>query len=215
MRNAMVLGANGYVGKTLTDYLLNNRNYKLVKVLIKKDSRKLKSFNLQKCILDFDNDDAILESFKGIEDFFICMGSEYVKDTEPDDVLNFELPLRFAKLAKQAGVEQVILLNTPYAQVYSKNNVYHLRGKLQDALQALAFKNLAIVLVSGIRKSNKTDSVFRLICSNLLNALSAGYWHKIRPVNVHYVAKGMVKVALMEGSGINYFTTHQIKTISA
>lgn len=211
----MVLGANGYVGRTLTDYLLNNRQYKVVKVLLKKDSRKLKSFNLYKCILDFESDEAILACLQGINDFYICMGSEYVKDTASDDALNFDWPLRLSKLAKQAGVEQVILLNTPFAQVGSANNLYHLRGKLQDALQALAFKNLAIVLVSGIKKSSTSDPVFRLICSNLLNALSAGYWHKIRPVNVHYVAKGMVKAAFMEGTGVNFFTTHQIKTISA
>lgn len=210
----MVLGANGYVGRTLTDYLLNNRQYKVVKALLQKDSRKLKSFNLFKCIVDFNDETAILNSLEGVNDLFICLGSEYVKDAQTDGVLNFELPISIAKLAKQAGVEQVILLNTPFAQVGSNNNLYHLRGKLLEALQALTFKNLAVVLVSGIKKSSTPDPVFRLILSNLINAASFGKWHKVRPVNVHYVAKGLVKAALMEQQGVNFYTTHHIKTIS-
>jgi len=213
MRTALILGSTGKLGRTLTDYLLNNRQYKNIKVLLNKDSRKLISFNLTKIIADFNNANDIKTALKDTDYLFICIGSKYSNDIISDDDADYDVPFKVATLAKEQGVCIVTIVNTPYANPNSHNLYEKKRGLLITNLKELGFKTLNILEVNHIKKGKAIDPMYRLLMSNIFNKITFGFWQTTRPLNVNYVAKAMIKASLAKKEGINYFKPSQIKTL--
>lgn len=215
MQNALVIGCNGTIGKELVNTLLNNRQFKTVIALLNKDTRKLKSMHLIKQIVNFKEDDQkIAEILTNITDVFICMGSNFSDDNlENANEQDYEIPLKFAKLALDKGVRQLLLLNPPLNNV-SNNNYLKLRAKLQTEICKMPFTSIKIFYANGIRKSSSNENFVRLIVSNLINLITFGFWHKIRPIHANYLATAMLKVSRRKTEGIEIFTSHQIKKLA-
>ncbi|MFN4082960.1 MAG: NAD(P)H-binding protein [Bacteroidia bacterium] len=213
MYNILVFGAIGTLGKSLIDHALNNKKIKTVRALIGKDTRKLKSFNLEKAVVDFNNENEIAQAMQNIDYVFLCMGSNYSKDEYTDDELDYFLPLKIAKIAKQAGIKSIIMVNTPFADASSNNIYIKNRGLLQQAIIDLKFFSTSVLQANHIKKSKSADTFLRVIGSNLLNLITAGEWHKRRAINVNYVSRAMIKAALKNAEGVEIYSPHTIKVM--
>jgi uncharacterized protein YbjT (DUF2867 family) len=213
MINVLITGVTGSLGKNLVENALNNRQIKLVRALMFRNTKKIKSVYVDKILAGLNDTQTITDACKDIDTLFICLGSNYSNEKLTDFEEDFTLPLNIATIAKQSGVKQVVMVNTPFANARSNNQYLQNRGKLQQAVIDLQFQSTIIVQASSIRNVKKADIFFRFIGSNILNLLTFGKWHLHRPVNVNKVAKAMITLAIKNQQGLHIYSPHQIRNL--
>lgn len=211
MRNGVVLGSNGTLGRAVIEMLLNNRHFKQVTALLDKDTRKLKSFHVTKAIGNFNEPESFAEFLTGADDLFVCMSSRLSKENvEPMEALDYSIPLNLITFAKKSGVKNIHLVVPPGALEQTTDEYLSARAKLIQETKMLNFDSVNIYLANGVVKATQKDHIIYAILGSILNLITMGYWHKNRPLNVYTLAKVMVQMAVKPNNGFNVFTSHQI-----
>jgi len=218
MRTALVIGASGRVGRSCIEELTINKNYKLVHALVRKPIRKIKNIYLQKHIVDFDNLEEYKELFEGVDDVFCLLHSRFTSfdNTENKAKLNYDYPLALARIAKEKGVKQFILLNPPRKRKSNSGLEAGLRAKLEDEIDALEFESYKIFRVRSVSYdygTNKTVKLFQEYLLHLANVITGGYIQKIMPVDVKRLSRSMVTSAAKANLGKREFEPKHIYKI--
>ena len=114
--NILVTGANGFVGQSLVNNLLNNTEYKVVASVRKIPSRKL---SCEYRIINNLEDKPILTNvFKNIDIVIHAAARVHVMDDKASDPLtefrkvNVEGTLNLARQATEAGVKRFIFISS-------------------------------------------------------------------------------------------------------
>ncbi len=201
MRTALLVGISGNTGKALMDGVLNNRHFKKLIVLTRRENRKLKNIHLKKVVVDFDEMESYVEEFAGVDDVFCLLGTDYISTHRLDDAHMFEYdyPIKIAQTARHSGVKNFFLLNPVNARIESNKEKLRLRAKLELDIKRLEFDNFFIFKVNAIGKPvNIESSLFaaRRGISTLINLVGMGILHKFRPTPANLVANKMIEVAL-------------------
>jgi nucleoside-diphosphate-sugar epimerase len=201
MRSSIIVGISGYTGKALMESLLNNRHFRKIIVLTRRENKRLKNIHLKKVMVDFSNLENYKEDFVEVEDLFCLLGTDYISTVGLEDAQLFEYdyPMAVARVAKIQGVKNFFLLNPSNASAEASEDKLKLRAKLAKDIEALGFENFYLFKVNGIRKPVNVDggmfaikksvgTIFNLVGMGLLDK------YKITPANL--LAKKMVEVAL-------------------
>ena len=105
-KTAIIAGASGLIGRSLTQELLNNTDYHQVIVLVRKPLG-LHHKNLKELSINFD-DLATMEHFPNGDDVFCCLGTTKKKTPDPEDYrkVDYVYCMELAKRAKSKGTQR-------------------------------------------------------------------------------------------------------------
>ena len=198
-RSALVIGASGLIGRNLVFELLKNKEYTKVTVLVRRDM-VIKHDKLNQIMLDFDQ----LENYAGdlqVADVFCCMGSTKAKtpDIESYREVDFEIPLRAAKLAKAQGAKRFILISSLGASLDSSIFYSRLKAELEEAIKAINFEHFFVLrpsLLLGSRKESRPLETVSQYLMRVLNPIFIGPLKQYRAIQGIVAAKAMVNAAL-------------------
>lgn len=198
-RSALVIGASGLIGRNLVFELLKNNKYAKVTVLVRRDM-VIKHEKLNQIMLDFDQ----LENYANelaVEDVFCCMGSTKAKtpDIESYREVDYEIPLRTAKLAKAQGAKRFILISSLGASLDSSIFYSRLKAELEEAVKTINFKHFFVLrpsLLLGSRMESRPLETVSQYLMRVLNPLFIGPLKKYKAIKGIVVAKAMVNAAL-------------------
>lgn len=190
---AIVIGATGATGEFLVDQLLEDKDYKTVTVFVRRSIGK-EHPKLVEQIVDFSN----IESFKELivgDVFFSCLGTTLKAAGSEENQLkiDFDIPAKFASLAKENGVSSVVLLSAYGASAQSKIFYSQIKGKLEDKIAELNFEQY-IIFRPGLLLRTGTDRLGEKIMVPVLNVLnSIGILKKYKPLPTALLAEKLVK----------------------
>ena len=215
MRNALIVGISGSIGHALLENLLNNRHYKNVVILTRRESRRFKNIHIQSVVVNFSELEDVKFAFEKVEDVFCLLGKEFINTTGLKDADQFEydVPLKIAKMADEAGVKNFFLLNNTKANLQSINPLFQLRGQLQQEIEKLSFTKLYVFKVNGISSSVRIDSSIYNIKKTLggvLNKIGLGFYDKIFFTPANILAEKMVFAAVNDDSSRKEFLPRDI-----
>ncbi len=217
-RTAVLLGASGLTGSYCLRGLVGVREYSRVVLLV----RKKLSFDetaagesgthadkVEQIAMDLGEMTA--GNFTGVNDVFCALGTTIAKagSQAAFRAVDYELAMRAARAAKEAGVEQFLLVSSVGADPGSSNFYLRTKGELERDLASLKFTALHIFrpgLLLGQRQEFRLPEAFAQRIGPLLNPLMMGPLRKYRSVRAKTVGDAMVAAALRGGSGI--FTYH-------
>lgn len=197
MRKALLVGISGRLGSALLDALLADIKYKGVTVLTRYEGKRLKNIHLKVVRVNFSNIEAYLDSFEGVDDVFCLLGSDFINTNNISDteLFDYEYPLSIARVAKQAGVQNFILLNSHKAESENNHPKWSKRAALELEVKKLQFENLYIFRVNQIIKSiankNKFLSVRNLFWK-FIQAVSFGKFTNVMPTPANVLAQKMI-----------------------
>lgn len=198
-RTALVIGASGLIGRNLVFELLKNKEYTKVTVLVRRDM-VIKHDKLNQIMLDFDQLGNYATDL-AVADVFCCMGSTKAKtpDIESYREVDFEIPLRTAKLAKAQGAKRFILISSLGASLDSSIFYSRLKAELEEAIKALNFDHFFVLrpsLLLGSRMESRPLETVSQYLMRVLNPIFIGPLKQYRAIQGTVVAKAMMNAAL-------------------
>jgi len=204
-KEAVLLGATGLIGKELVQQLLNHPNYSKITILLRRKS-ELKHPKLIEQIVDFDKPQDWGKLVIG-DELYMAFGTTLKKAGSKENQYKIDVSYQFevAKAAFNNGVKKLLLVSSSGAN--SKSSVFynHLKGQLEDKLQAFNFEKKIIIrpsLLIGERPEKRAMEKFGIKLLNLLNLINLANKYKAIPGSI--VAKAMINLANIENAKEEY-----------
>ncbi|HEY8916679.1 MAG TPA: NAD(P)H-binding protein [Chitinophaga sp.] len=198
---ALIIGATGATGKDLVNVLLNDPAYTEVVIFVRR-AGAISHPKLTEILTDFDKLEAIAGSIKG-DVWFSCLGTTLKTAGSKDKQLHidYEIPLKFAELARANGVSRVVLLSAYGAAANSKLFYSQIKGKLEEGIDSLAFDQY-IIFRPGLLLRKGSDRAGERLMAGVLNFLNGfGLIRKFRPLPTSILAEKLAKAPKVFGTG--------------
>lgn len=198
---ALIIGATGATGKDLVNVLLQNADYSEIVIFVRRSSGITHS-KLKEIITDFDKPEQVAEFING-DVLFSCLGTTLKSAGSKDKQwhIDYEIPLRFAEIAKRNGVSSMVLLSAYGASATSRIFYSQLKGKLEDAISKLAFPAY-IIFRPGLLVRKDTDRIVERISAAMLHFLNGlGLIRKFKPMPTIILAEKLAKAPKVFSKG--------------
>lgn len=214
MKTALVLGATGLVGNTLTQKLLDDSRYSKVKIFVRRKP-KIQHAKLETNIVNFDNVDEWKSMLSG-DELFSCMGTT-IKDagTKANQYkVDFEYQFSAAKAASENGVSSYVLVSSAGAKKESSNFYLRIKGELEEKICELAFTNIIVFRPSLLLGKREKFRPGEKIASYIFPFITTiiPFVKKYRPINADTVAEAMINKANSLNDKISIYSLDQIFT---
>lgn len=213
-RKAIVIGATGLIGKQLVELLLNSNDFDLVSIYVRR-ALNIKHEKLEEIVFDFENLDSIHNSLNGT-DLFICLGTTIKVAGSKNQFykVDHDLPLNFAKLAKEKGIENVYLVSSMRSNSKSSNFYLQTKGKLEEDLAALNFKKFIVFrpsMLLGNRTENRTGEKIGQLIMTKLDFLLSGPLKNYKAIDSKKVAASMVAWCMKDYNGFRVISSGEMQ----
>jgi uncharacterized protein YbjT (DUF2867 family) len=193
---ANVIGATGLTGKHLVQLLLENENFKRVRIFVRR-STGLKHPKLEEFIVDFSNTGAWENLLTG-DVLFSALGTtlKQAGSKEKQYEVDFTFNLKFAQKAKGNGIENYALVSSIGAN--AKSNLFYTRikGELDYAVANLGFKNLVILRPSSLTGDRDETRWMEKMSIPVVRFVTKFVFKKYRPIGGKTVAQAMINGVL-------------------
>ena len=213
-RKALVIGATGLIGKSVTQQLLEQEQYESVTVLVRKPL-KVSNEKLQQILVDFDQLPSYETNFK-VDDLYICLGTtiKKAKTKEMFEKVDYHYVVNAVKLAAICRVERVAIVSAIGADSSSTIFYNKVKGKMEDAVQQqVKIKSLYIIrpsLLLGDRDEFRFGEKAAEKLSFIFTPLLKGKLAKYRPVRGEDVAFTMIENVTKGEKGIHIVESNNI-----
>ncbi|MBK9254348.1 MAG: NAD(P)H-binding protein [Saprospiraceae bacterium] len=202
-RIALIFGSSGLVGRELQTFLLDSKEYSLVKSFVRMKS-EVSHPKLQEFLIDFDKPESFIDHLNGTH-LFLSLGTTMAKAGSKDAFrkVDYNYPLTVAKLAKQQRVENVYLVSAVGADPDSSVFYSKVKGELERDILASGFKSVHIFrpsLLLGERSENRAGESVAQKLSGVIGMFSKGPFSKYHPISGKDVAQSIYEVSLKPGT---------------
>ncbi len=207
---ALIIGATGATGKDLVEVLLKDPAYNEVVVFVRR-SVELTHPKLKEVLTDFDDLERISDQISG-DVLFSCLGTtlKAAGSKNKQKHIDYDLPLKFAEIAKMNGVDRMVLLSAYGASAGSKVFYSKIKGLLEDAIAELGFAQY-IIFKPGLLVRKNTDRFVERIAARALYALNGlGILRKFKPLPTAVLAEKLARAPHVFKTGIHVIELNDI-----
>lgn len=210
---AIVLGATGATGKDLINLLIENAHITEIIVLVRKDifipHRKLVVH-----IVDFSSPERWEHLIQG--DFFFSAMGTTLKSAGSKALqwkVDYDYQLLCAQIAKKNNIPVYILVSASNARSNSIFFYSKMKGKLEEAIQALNFSTCIIFRPPILIRSDSDRKGENLAVKIVLLMNKIGLLKNQKPLPTHLLAKSMLQVALSDWKGQHIIEASKISSL--
>lgn len=198
MRSAIVVGATGLVGSTLVKQLCESDEYVAVTVI----ARRALDYSHPKLVVRIKEFDALAESdMEFAHEIFCCLGTTIKKagSREVFEKIDVEYPVQIAAMAKNRGIQHMIVISAMGANEKSFAYYNRVKGKMEKELIDIDLPQLSIVrpsLLVGNRSELRVGEKIGAAVLAVFNPLLIGPLKRYRSIKAEQVALAMIVIAL-------------------
>lgn len=213
MKVALVAGATGAVGKALVYQLLEDTVYAKVVVLVRKPIH-MKHHKLHQVQVNFDQLD-YYKSELGCDDVYCCLGTTIAVAGSKEQFykIDHDYVIQLAKLTKQQGANQFVLVSAMGASASSAIFYNKVKGETEQHLVDITFAKTIIVRPSLLLARRTEVRVGEWIAQKLMKAtrfVFSGPLKKYRAIEVERVAEAMRYYAHKPTTGVFYYSNNEL-----
>ena len=212
---AVVLGASGLTGRLVVQDLLNDDDYKTVRVLVR-NPLAITHPKLQECIVDFnDKKDFAFKMGEG-DAIFSCIGTTQKKVNGDKDLykkIDHDIPVNAADIGIEHHFKKFLIISSVGANEESSNFYLNLKGKTENSLKQFPFESISIFqpsLLNGHRKESRFKEQLAQTMMDLISFLFLGAFRKYHAIGANTVARAMVYASKQNKTGVHYYHYDQI-----
>lgn len=216
MKQALVVGGTGLVGKELVNLLLENQDYEKV-ITISRRQISLDHEKLEQYVMDLSQLETVQHLFS-VDTVFCTLGTTMKKAKSKQQFIkvDFDYPLHVAKLAKSMGVKQFFLVTAMGANQHSPFFYNQVKGNIESAVRCLQFPTFYIIrpsLLLGKRNEARLGEDVAQKVTRKLPYLFQGVLEKYKPNEGRDVAKAMYFLSLKQVIGTFVIESKDIEQI--
>lgn len=199
MKTAIVLGATGLTGSILLENLLNDSNYKKIKIFTRR-SVNIQSPKIEEYIVDLLKLEAEKENFTANE-VFCCIGTttKKTKDKSVYKAIDFGIPSMAAKLSKENKCKTFVVMSSMGANANSSIFYNRIKGEMEQAVLSNNIENTYVFrpsLINGTRSEGRFGEDIGNFIAKIINPLLIGGLKKYRSIKAETIAKAMQKIVV-------------------
>jgi uncharacterized protein YbjT (DUF2867 family) len=216
-RIALVAGATGLVGHALINELKESNHYEKIIVLVR---RKIEEFHhkVEMIVVDFDQLNNVKDKLVA-DDVYCCLGTTMKKAGSKEAFfrVDYEYPMELAKISKENGAKQFLLVSAMGADKDSTFFYNRVKGSLEEDVKALGFQALHIFrpsLLLGKRSEKRFGEDLAKSFFKIGSFFFRGPLEKYDAIKAETVAKGMYHRALSNPVGTYIYPSNEIKKIA-
>lgn len=213
---ATLIGATGLIGSYLLQQLLNDSYYDTVRILIRRPL-DISHPKLEKKLVDFNDSDSLLVAIDNSDVVFCSVGTTQQKvkgDKEAYRKVDFNIPVKLARLCKITGCEKFILVSSVGAGSKSNNFYLRLKGETEEAVKEIGLRCLHIMQPSMLLGGRKEFRLGEAIGKAVMKALAFLVPSKYKAIHAGDVAKAMITAAKKNETGVFVYEFEEMKTLS-
>lgn len=205
-KTAIIAGASGLIGRSLTQLLLKSDDYGRVIALVRKPLG-VQHDKLTEQEIDF-NGLRDIKDFPEGNDVFCCLGTTMKKAGSKDAFykVDFTYPYELAQRALEAGANRYFLVSAMGSNKRSRVFYNRVKGELEDKISFLDYRTIYIFkpsLLRGKRNESRPGESFAQAITRIIPFI--GPWKKYHPIKAEKVADAMMKVAKQEDKGCYFY----------
>lgn len=208
---AVVLGATGLVGEQLVQQLLNDTAFSKIRILVRRPL-KLSHPKLEVQIVNFDDLAAYRSKLGKGDCIFCCIGTTQKKvkgDKASYRKIDVDIPVNAAKMAKDAGYTNYLLVSAVGANAQAANFYLRLKGEVEKEIIAINFNSFHVFrpsILLGDRKEFRLGEKIGKVVMQTISGFLLGGLQKYKGIDGAVVARAMAAAAKSGGKGM--FTHH-------
>ena len=215
-RKALILGATGLIGSQLLDLVLQDSLYTTVRIFVRKPI-SVQHPKLDQIIVDYDKLQNYTKAL-AVDDVFCCLGTTIKKAGSQEAFYKVDAtyPFEAARLAKQQGARQYLIVTSMGANKDSSIVYNRVKGEVEDKIAGLQFPSFQIFhpsLLLGERDETRTGDAIAQKVMPALSALMVGGLKKYKPIEGEKVARAMLKIAKQNKSGKHVYNSEQLQQL--
>lgn len=207
---ALIIGGTGATGRDLINVLLADPDYTRIVSFVRR-STGIAHPKLTEHIIDFNELDNFAAHIYG-DVWFSCLGTTLKSAGSRDQQwrIDFELPLKFAHIARRNGVLRAVLLSSFGAS--SSSGVYYLKikGQLEEQIASLMFEQYIIFRPGYLLRANTDRPAERITTGMLILLNRLGFLRKYRALPTSILAQKLGKASKILANGVHVIELDEI-----
>jgi uncharacterized protein YbjT (DUF2867 family) len=215
-KTGLVIGASGLVGQELVRILLDDPEFSLIKIFVRK-KLNTEHKKLEQIITDF-NDLKKVED-KIIGDVVFCAMGTTIKTAgskEEFAKVDYTYVLSFADIAKKNNVPQFIAVSSLGVSEGPVNFYLSVKRDMETELKRLKFHSLIIVrpsMLLGKRSEFRLGELIGKVMMKTLSFVFIGKLRKYKAIEARTVAKAMIALSKAGIDGNSVFESDRLQQL--
>jgi uncharacterized protein YbjT (DUF2867 family) len=212
-KKALVIGASGLVGSSLTRLLCEDITYDQIHTLVRKSTNK-KHTKLEEHIIEFDKLALSIEKFK-VDSVFCCLGTtiKKAKTKEAFYQVDHDCVLEAGTLAAKHNAK-FLVISSMGADPNSFFFYSKVKGKMEQSLQKLNLSSLHIFRPSLLLGERAEFRLGEKLATPFSKLFLRGPWKKYKPNHADSVAKAMIFASQKNTLGLHIYDSNKIEQIA-
>ena len=212
MKTALVAGSSGLIGNQLLSLLLEDSRYAKI-IAISRNPLELTHPKLENIVLDFEQLKQHSHALK-CDDIFCCLGTtiKKVKTKEAFRKVDFQYPLELARIGKEQGAENYLLVSALGANRNSSLFYNQVKGEVEGAIAKIGIPTLHIFrpsLLVGPRSEQRSGEEAAKWVYKIFGFLIPTKYMAIESIKV---ARAMISVAQEKRNGVIIRESKELQT---
>lgn len=210
-KTALLAGSTGLIGSQLLDLLLNEKGYAAV-IAISRMPLTINNPKLTNVVCELRDLSSHRDNLKA-DDVFCCLGTtiKKAKSKEAFRAVDLDAPVLLAKISKELGAKQYLLVSSLGANKNSAIFYNHVKGEVEDTIKQVGFATLHILrpsLLLGPRREERTGEDTAKLFYRVFGFLIP---KKYKAIESKTVARAMWQLAGAGQSGVFIHESNQIR----
>ncbi|MDQ6608207.1 MAG: NAD(P)H-binding protein [Bacteroidota bacterium] len=209
-KTAAVLGATGLVGSWIVNYLKEENEFPVIRMIVRQPV-KITHPKVEVKLVNFDDAESVKLAIDGCDVVFCAVGTTNKKvkgDKAAYRKTDYDIPVQAARFCVETGCNQFLLVSAVGANSRSTNFYLMLKGEVEDAVKSFQIKSLSFFRPSvllGKRAATRPGEKIAQSLAKFFSFLLVGRWDKYQPIDVKLIAKAMVQAAKENKPGIETY----------
>ena len=207
MRNVLLLGATGLVGRELLSLLFEDGGVQRVTVIARRPTGA-KHAKLDEHVIDLDAMDAHADLFH-VDHIFCALGTtiKQAGTKERFRIVDHDYPLTAARLGKAHGATHYLLVSALGADEHSRVFYNRIKGEVERDVIEVGYRSTTIARPS-LLLGNRTEVRLGERIASKFGWLTPS---RYKPIAAHDVAKALVRLAKEDAPGVRVVESRELR----
>ena len=197
-KTALVFGSSGLTGQALTRLLIEDEDYSLIKLFVRK-AQPVKHSKIEEIIIHDFNESELSEKLKG-DELFCCIGTTMKKAGSKDafEEVDLNIPVLLSKIATKNLIPKFLVISSIGASSRSNNFYLRTKGKMEEKVMSSGIEKVYVFrpsLILGQRNEPRFGESIGKVLYKALSFAFIGGLKKYKGIEAEAIARTMIKVA--------------------
>jgi uncharacterized protein YbjT (DUF2867 family) len=216
---ATIIGATGLTGNHVVEILVKDHTYDIIRLLVRRPVQS-KGFKTEIKLIDFSDYESMRLGIEGSEVVFCAVGTTQKKVKGNKDEyrkVDYDIPIRAARVCKDAGCEKFIIVSSAGADPESRNFYLQLKGEVERDLKVSGVRSIHVMqpgMLLGKRNEKRMLEKSGQTLMKAFSRLMKGSLNKYRPIDSREVAAAMLACSKLDEPGFFIHQYEDMKKLS-